>query len=335
MLPQQKHDRSTPIGRAKVIQCYPRAAAFKADLIAARRCHFGKKRCLELSLSSGSNVIHRANVMLKSNTAGLRIHTATATLIDGSLHLETTTPGAINVGGLNPNEVAHVSIEYDIEHETVTLSIQLDIQYETPRGQYMFRRQTRVPSRLLADVNVRDVFHTDSIQSTFYMTPVQSSPVIVSHVVLAGSPEWTSEGIAGEQRDLPALSKQPASISYDIQPAPRSREGLAGVTHSLRLEIIYRCTYEDVTWQIDSQLGQDLRRSDFERYTELIVATCGLNISQHLSRQALENFAVMGVCELPMWHSFDWSLAFESLPVLEATRLREWLSTWHTVSASA
>lgn len=121
--PFAKTEASTPLGiitsvsahslkaakKARIL-CFPRTEAFNARIYLSHFIHIDKPRHVEVECSSGWNDIARAEIHLKSASAGLRLRTASASVMSGDVAItDVTKPGLIATGPLPANSSSSVS----------------------------------------------------------------------------------------------------------------------------------------------------------------------------------------------------------------------------------
>lgn len=89
-----------------------------------RHISLNETRSIEVAIFSGWNDITKAELRIRSASAGLRLQTAEAYICGGDLPITAwPRPGSLEVGGLPPETVARLRIPYALERDLPELSV--------------------------------------------------------------------------------------------------------------------------------------------------------------------------------------------------------------------
>jgi hypothetical protein len=189
--PFTKIEATTPLGiitsvsahslkaakKARIL-CFPRTESFNARIYLSHSIHIEKPRHVEIECSSGWNEITRAEVRLKSASAGLRLRTANASVASGDVTItDNTKPGLVAIGTMAANSSITLKVPYDMEAILQDLTIRIEVDYYTEHGQSQFFSSFTIPVDLPLDVNVHDHFKKDILLSKFNIKTANQVPL--------------------------------------------------------------------------------------------------------------------------------------------------------------
>ena len=110
--------------KSSVITYHPRPNALAARLERPRHIFLDRPRSVELVISSGWNDVHRAELRIRSASAGLRLQTAELEAIDRRVQITARPrPGVLEMGTLPPDSVVRFKLPYATEHDLPELSV--------------------------------------------------------------------------------------------------------------------------------------------------------------------------------------------------------------------
>ena len=119
------HDFSSTTGtRAPEIVCYAPPDSLDAKVSLAKHLHLDSSRSVEVSVFSGWNNLAKGELRLRSASAGLRLRTADAEVIDGEVVVTSQRrPGVIEFDKLEPGRMVKFDIPYGLERDLPELSV--------------------------------------------------------------------------------------------------------------------------------------------------------------------------------------------------------------------
>ncbi|KAK5143460.1 hypothetical protein LTR04_001888, partial [Oleoguttula sp. CCFEE 6159] len=326
----------TGIRRTKVF-CYPRMEAFDAKAFPSRLVHIHRTRSIEISLSSGWNDIEKAEVTLRSASAGLRLRTAEIKLIHGNLGIvDASSPGVIHIGRMPSQCAATLQIPYVLENSLDNISVRLEVKYRTDLGEFVFLSTSTIPIELPLDVNVHDLFKETALFSRFSIRTASLVPFQLLDVKLEGSDAYAVE-TPSVPSSMMVFEKQPACVTYKI-----TRRYVGGDTSAtlskkdsaLSLTLTYRCLDEDVLDTVGAIFSVNLKDSHFAGLGRLLTPELLNMLGRRLAVGDYEKVGLLGKIALGSYEDSGWSKPLEALPVMMRRELEQWLRGWHEKNAT-
>ena len=351
--PFQKTEATTPLGiitsvsahslraakKARIL-CFPRTEAFQARIYLSHLIHIDKPRHIEVEFSSGWNAIKRAEIRLKSASAGLRLRTADASIEAGDIELEDNKqpPGVIAIGEMAAGSAATLKVPYDMETILQDLTVKIDADYFTENGQFQYTSSFVIPVELPLDVNVHDHFKNKSLFSKFNIKTANHIPLELLAVSLEGSDEFDVHAPRQPKEPLHVFPKQPVAVTYKVVKntvdAAQKRRSRISTTGSLSLSVEYRCLNEDVLDRMRKLFAEAVENSPVHRLSRLLTDTFVNRIEQSILPQQYEKTALLERIDLGVFEDMGWADCLESLPLVIRDDTQTWLQKWHGVSTS-
>lgn len=347
--PFTKTEATTPLGiitsvsahslkaakKARIL-CFPPANAFNARIYLSHFIHIDKPRHIEVECSSGWNEINRAEIRLKSASAGLRLRTANATVAVGDAQIEDKlTPGVIAIGALGADSIATIKVPYDMETILQDLTIKIEVDYFTDNGHFQFISAFTIPVELPLDVNVHDHFKGTSLFSKFNIKTANQVPLTLLDVELDGSEEFEVSGPKRSKEPLQVFPKQPVAVTYKIvkktSAVAKKRQSRAPAPGSLSLSVEYRCLNEDVLDRVRKLFEEDIANSPAHRLARLLTEAFTDRIEQHVLPHQFERVALLEKLNLGPFDDMGWAEYIEGLPPVIREDTQGWLQKWHEV----
>ncbi|XP_014553540.1 hypothetical protein COCVIDRAFT_107443 [Bipolaris victoriae FI3] len=346
--PFQKTEATTPLGiitsvsahslraakKARIL-CFPRTEAFQARIYLSHLIHIDKPRHIEVEFSSGWNAIKRADIRLKSASAGLRLRTADASIEAGDIELEDNkqTPGVIAIGEMATGSAATLKVPYDMETILQDLTVKIDVDYFTENGQFQYTSSFVIPVELPLDVNVHDHFKSKSLFSKFNIKTANHIPLELLAVSLEGSEEFNVHAPKQPKEPLHVFPKQPVAVTYKVikkaMDAAQKRRSRISTAGSLSLSVEYRCLNEDVLDRMRKLFAEAVENSPVHRLSRLLTDTFVNHIEHSILPQQYEKTALLGRIDLGAFEDMGWADCLESLPLVIRDDTQTWLQKWH------
>lgn len=346
--PITKAEETTPLGlptpvsattlkavKQSRVACFPRIEAFQARLYLSYFIHIDKPRHIEINYSSGWNDIQHAEVRLKAATAGLRLHTANATVASGDATInKKPNPGVIEIGNMSADTTATLTVPYDLESLLPDLTIKLEVEYFTENGQFQFYSSFTIPVELPLDVNVHDHFKNESLYSKFNIKTANHVPLEILDVTLEDSEEFEVSAPKKPKGSVHIFPKQPLSITYKI--AKKSVEVITRRPSrtsigSLALAVEYRCLDEDVLGRARELFTLAVENSPVHRLARLLISSFTERLENRILPHQFEKVALLDKIDLGAFEDMGWSDVIDSLPHIIRDDTRIWLQKWHEV----
>ncbi|KAG4433334.1 hypothetical protein IFR05_011183 [Cadophora sp. M221] len=319
---------------------YHRPEAFDIKLYASRYMHLDRNRSLEIVLSSGWNKLESGELHVRAATAGLRVQTSEAKVVNDSLEFsKKSEAGVVRFGAMNSHSTARIVMPFNLEHEVNDISLKLEISYTTDKGAFFFAATPSVSIMLPLGVNVQDVFKHKALFSKFTISSATSSPLRLLGSKLEGSEVFEAHSGLTLSRPLVVFPRQPASMLYKITKSPSSTAthpgSRKGPKSTLSLILNYICLEEEIEDAVTLSLNQVLANGSLGQYIRLIVPTVLTQVRIRLSPYDLERTAVLSEFATSIISSVRWRDQFaglgrsieqnEELGILIENCLQQWI----------
>ncbi|KAJ9665420.1 hypothetical protein H2201_004498 [Coniosporium apollinis] len=332
---------ASPVRSAKKsrILSFPPPQAFAVEMTWTRDIHIQKTRSIELGLSSGWNDIQKAELRLRSGTAGLRLRSSEVAIAAGDLDVQDTSrPGIIEFSGLDRGQSAVLRIPYDVEENPRELAIRLEATYYTKKGTFEYFAPFTVSVDLPLDVNVHDAFKETALFSTFNIKAANNTPIELLSILLRGPESLSVQPPPCNLTPMIVFPKQPALIMYKIikNTAGEISDALINATDAppLELEVDYRCINEVVSDQAKAYFTAAVDDSEFNNLSRLLIKHFVTQFQQQLGPAVCERTALLSTIPIGSYEDFLWADMLESLPGATRPDLKRWLREWHKTNAT-
>jgi len=185
---------STPVAAVPIVKktkllFYPAPRSLVAKLEVPKQIHLEHMKAIELVLDPGKNNVTKAELRLRSATAGLRLMMASVKFLEGSDAASMgDKPGVVNLKGLSPEKKVRFRLPYTSENELTELALKVEVDYDTDNGHFFYADGLTVPVVLPLAVNVQDVFRPNALFSRFQVsTAIPDVPLRILKASLEGS----------------------------------------------------------------------------------------------------------------------------------------------------
>ncbi|KAL1602491.1 hypothetical protein SLS60_005907 [Paraconiothyrium brasiliense] len=350
--PFTKAEATTPLGiitsvsatslksaKKNRVLCFPPMEAFEARLYLSHFIHIDKPRHIEVACSSGWNTIERAEIRLKSASAGLRLRTANATTTSGDAQImEKPSPGVIRTGEIAANTTVTFQVPYETETLLPDLTVKLEIDYFTENGQFQYYSSFTIPVELPLDVNVHDHFKNASLFSKFNIKTASQVPLEITEVSLEGSGEYDVSAPKRPKGPFQVFPKQPAAVTYKVTKKGVEdggrRKSQAVNNGSLALSVEYRCLDEEVLDRVRALFGDAVENGPVHRLARLLIHTFTDRLRHRILPPQFERIALLQQIDIGPYDDMGWEECIESLPETVRQDTRTWLQKWHQSNKS-
>lgn len=324
----------TKVAKKSRIACFPRPESLHADIRVSELIHIDRPRNLILRICTGWNDVEKAEVRLKSGSAGLRLRTANAEVLSGEASLEeSNTLGVVTVGRVGVDSSFELLIPYELENSLPEIAIRTEITYFVEKGTFQFISFTTVPVDLPLDVNVYDHFKADVLFSRFNIKAANNVPLKLFEAQLKGSEDFTVQAPQTSALPLLVFPKQPAVLPYKILPNFSESSGRKDLKESpLQLTVKYKCLDEEVVGIYKRTFAEALKSTQFNMFYHLLVPALVSRLQHHVLQGQYETIALLESADLGPFEDMAWEEHTEMLPAPIGEDLRVWLRNWHNVS---
>ncbi|KAF2688814.1 TMEM1 family protein-like protein [Lentithecium fluviatile CBS 122367] len=325
---------SIKVAKKSRILCFPRVEALQAHLYLSHFIHIDKPRHIEIKCTTGWNEIQRAEIRLKSGSAGLRLRTANAASVSADVKItDRPSPGILTIGDIPADTVTTFKVPYETETVLPDLTVKLEIDYYTEHGQFQYHSIFTIPVELPLDVNVHDHFKNASLFSKFNIKTASQVPLEIIGVSLEGSGEYEVAAPRKSPGPLHAFPKQPVAMTYKIMKkateAAKRRQSQAPGIGKLSLSVEYRCLDEDVLDRARALFANAVEHSPVRRLARLLIETFADRLEHRVLPHQYEKIALLEKVDLGPFDDMGWSECLESLPHIVRDDTRTWLQKWH------
>jgi hypothetical protein len=347
--PFTKTEATTPLGiitsvsahslkaakKARIL-CFPRTESFDARIYLSHFIHIDKPRHIEIECTSGWNEITRADVRLKSASAGLRLRTASASVVSGDVPIvDKTKPGLVAIGAMAANTTATLKIPYDMEAILQDLTIRIEVDYFVKEGQSQYFSSFTIPVDLPLDVNVHDHFKQNVLLSKFNIKTANQVPLQLIDVALQSSDEFDVHAPKRSKEPVYVFPKQPVAVTYKIKKkvvnAAQRRQSKLPAAGSLALSVEYRCLDEDVKDRLCKMFASEVAEGSAHRIGRLLVDTFANRLENYVLPYQFERIALLEKVNVGAFEEMGWSECLDGLPETIRDDTRAWLQQWHEV----
>ncbi|KAF1844880.1 uncharacterized protein K460DRAFT_416243 [Cucurbitaria berberidis CBS 394.84] len=345
--PLAKTEATTPLGittsvsahslkaakKARVL-CFPPSEAFQARIYLSHFLHIDKPRHIEVECSSGWNEITRAEIRLKSASAGLRLRTANVSVTAGDIKIEDkSSPGVIMIGKMAAQSTTTFKVPYDMETILQDLTVRIEVYYHTEHGQFQYTSSFTIPVDLPLDVNVHDHFKSKSLFSKFNIKTANQVPLELLDVELQGSEEFDVHAPKRPKEPVFVFPRQPFAVTYKITKktadTASKRQSRLPNAGSLSLSVEYRCLNEDVLDRVRKLFADAVIDSPVYRLAHLLTDTFASRLENDILPHQFESIALLEKLDLGLFEDLGWAECLDSLPHVIRGETQAWLQQWH------
>lgn len=311
---------------------YPHGDSLEVRATLANDIHIDKLRCIVLTVVTGRNSTDSLDLRLKSASAGLRLHTADAEIIESNhSQLDTSQAGMLKLGAVDAGVDVKVRVPYSTERSLDELIVKLEANYQTSQGTFSYLRTSAIAAALPLDVDVNDIFKSQALFSRFSIRTTNAIPLRITNLRV-------EESQAYEVRALPCplpmtvFDKQPASLTYKITRKDAEGSKLNKKEGALALTVEYVRSDEAIFEKLGDVLEKAVANSSFATLRRLLVPTLLNRAKSYAPAQQLEQAVLLNEFQVPSYEATGWGKIFASLTADKRQGLDEWLQAWHSVS---
>ncbi|THY07333.1 hypothetical protein D6C89_00384 [Aureobasidium pullulans] len=309
---------------------YPHGDSLEARVTLAKEIHIDKIRSIVVAVATGRNQAESVDLRLKSASAGLRLHTADAEIIDNDhKQLDTSQAGTLRLGAVELQTHVKIRVPYSTERSLDELTVKLEATYQTSQGTFAYLRTSAVSAALPLDVDVNDIFKSQALFSRFSIRTTNGIPLQITNVQVQESQAY---GVRALPCPLPMIvfDKQPAGLTYKITRKEAEHAELDKKEASLALAVEYIRSDEAIFEKLGDMLEKAVATSPFVALRRLLVPTLLNRAKSHAPPQQLEQAVLLKELQIPSYESMGWERIVASLPSDKFQSLDDWLQEWHS-----
>ena len=293
--------------------------------------HLEQPRSVYIEIQWGNNASASTRLILKSATAGLRLHTAEAEVVLGNCQIvNKTQPSTIGFGESVPKTKVGIKIPYKLDTDTKEIVIRSETTYETEHGTFMLGETHRLSIQLPLGVNVQDIFKEHSLFSKFAISTATGIPLRVVSCELKETDDFVADTPYVDTKCLCVFTKQPVSLVYQIKPKDRAAARRGNGRRKLSMHIDYRCLDEEIISSVQNCFVEMLKKSDFSKYLGLLLPHLTAALRRRLSHAVLEVFGLLRQVHIASYSELDWASVLSAVSPVERDAIAFWLQHWHT-----
>jgi len=311
---------------------WPRTGSLEARVSHYEAINLEQPSSIKVELSTGQNNVIDCRVFLRAASAGLRLHTAEAKLIDGDIKLmDVSQSGSISISSLPPDTKADIIIPYSIETDLREISVRIMIEYTTSDGEFAYTCNTNLPIFLPLAINVQDVFKQAVLVSKFTIGTSSSVPVRISNCRLEGTPDFRVEMPPRKGDDFDVFVRQPLSLISKIYQNSRQFNGSTVARNKLFLKLEYRCLDTIVHAAVQKRFLSALEATTHQKFSRVLGPTLLTALRSRVGAQDLEAICLLREVDMGTFDEWGWDLLLAGIPSEDSQGLERWLRSWHEV----
>lgn len=322
------------VGQTRVL-VWPQADALDVRLTHHNEIHLEKPRSIMVEISSGWNDILQGKLLLRAASAGLRIHTADATLFRGdSTLLDKSQTGSIHFGKVSANSTLVVKLPYALESDLKEITVKIEVSYTTSKGDFIYSCNPRIPILLSLGVSVQDIFQNDALFSRFTISTVNSIPVRITRCHLQSSVDFEVSSPSLTDDVLDIFARQPLSLISRICRRPPSSpraEKSNKKQKKLILEVEYRCLDQEIFRSVELCLLESLKAANLQKFSRLLIPSLLKDLPSRLTIQEFEVSGLLreiSVCQILV---SNWNIISTGIQPTCRDQIAIWLMSWGKV----
>ena len=315
---------------------WPRQGSLDVRASLYSHIHLEESRSIMCEISSGANTISSGKLLVRAASAGLRLHTANAAIIDADGKvLDRSQAGTVSFEQIPAHTSIKIKIPYRLDNEMKEIGLRTEISYITADGTFVYGDSHTLPVLLPLGVNVHDVFKQHALFSKFSISTSTSIPLRLLDCQLAGTEDFDASSPRMPTADICVFSRQPASMVCKIAPKQRRERRAEALQTRLSMRIQYLCLDEEILAAIQNRFMASLSKSDFRDFCRPLLQWLSTNVRVKLSHENLELMGLLREVEMSMFQDFNWEQIVAALPHGRQERLLSWLSQWSRVRGAS
>lgn len=309
------------------ILLWPLAEACKVEATVYKSIQLENPRAIVFEISSYRNNISHASLLIKSGSAGLRLHTSDAQIVGGDCEiLDDKQPSIVHLGAISPNSKVEIKVPYRVEGDMKEVIVRSELSYNVHGCTFVHGSNHRLAIQLPLGVNVQDIFKKNVLFSKFSISTSSEVPIRIAKCSLNGNDMYEVSTPYIDGSDFVVFPKQPLSLVYRIDKMHKTvaRKG----SKKLSLQIDYQCLDEQVVDTVCNHFTLALKESGFGTYDTLLQSRFKEFLKEN-QKQDLERVGLLDEIKVPSYVELEWDGILTILPLDIRTRLTSWLREWH------
>ncbi|KAF2097133.1 hypothetical protein NA57DRAFT_66812 [Rhizodiscina lignyota] len=311
------------------IFCFPRTESFDAIIHLSRSIHIDRTRSIEIECNTGWNEAESLELRLRAASAGLRLHTSNAIVIEGDVDLvkaDKPRPGIVGLANVPSNVKFKIRIPFEVESHTSDILIRIDAEYKTGNGVFQFFSHAKIPIDLPLDVNVQDSFKPFALFSTFNIKTSNQKPLRLLSAGLGETSLLSVQGPMGGRWPRIVFPKKAMSLQFIIR---KKSPGQSKEKEPLPLDLSYQCLDEQVEAIAQSSFAKSVTNGEFAPLRRLLVPSFVERLMHGIEPEEFTQVAYRDEVSIPPFEDFSWDEVLDAVPSSSKDSLQKWLEQWH------
>ena len=320
--------------QSSFVLVWSKVNALQAQMCLCKSIHLEKPKSVEIKISTGWNNIIKGEILVRAASAGLRLDTADALIVDGSISIsEKARPGVVAFGQVPAASDMTIRIPYRLENNLNEINVKVEVSYSTAKGDFIYACNPTISVVLPLGVNVQDIFKEQALFSRFTVNAATAIPLRLLRCGLEGSRDFETFSPHLGEAGIDIFSRQPASVLYKI-----SRKEGAGVPQEehklqakLSMRLTYQCLDDEILTAVESAFSAALKDSPFQDFSRLLVPALLTTLRTRLTVNDLEAIGMLREVDIGTFDHLQWDQTLAGLRPELREKLVDWLTEWHQV----
>jgi hypothetical protein len=327
-----EHGKPRLKAQAKLL-VYPRFGALRAIMRHSANVHLNNRRSLEVAIQTNDDSVLGGVVSLKALTAGLRLHTADATMSGDNYFPDNGSSGRIMLGPCEAGSSVQIEVPYSGEHSQ-DLKVLLTIEYGIGSSRYIFRSICSIEVGAPLDISVQDFLKQDALISKFWIRAMSPRPIKILDTKLEGSECFEVQPLLRGAGPVAIFEHVPLCASFRTcyKAALPARDVSSQHDGRLLFRVLYRDIVEDLVDDRMKILKADITIEDREHFGGLAIRHYEDWLHEKLKSTKVAAAERTGSIRLPHYDLTELNSNLHSLLNPEQLQSIEWLRAWHNVS---
>ncbi len=311
---------------------WPRSESLDSRLTHYESMNLEQPNSIKVAISAGWNDVTKCKLSIRAASAGLRLHTAEAEILDEkTAFLEKSQPGSMNINQISAGTTVNIGIPYSVETEPREISVRALINYTTLKGDFAFSCSASLSILLPLAINVQDSFKQAVLVSKFTIGPSTPVPVRISSCHLEGNRAFRVVAPILTKIGLDVFPRQPLSLISKIYQTSEGRDRRDSTQNKLFLKVEYRCLDEEIRAAVETVFLGDLATTPLQRFSRLLRRSLLAASHRRFATQDLEAVGCRRVIHVGSFEEWAWDAMLTGLSPKDGAELCRWLRGWHEV----
>ena len=292
--------------------------------------HLEQPRAVVFTLASGDDPIDELKLHVKAATAGLRMYTSDAAVVNNDDKIiDKSQAGIVAFGPMAANSLLKVAIPFQMDTEFKQMLLRSEVTYVTAQGTFVCGDSHPISIILPLGVNVQDIFKSSELYSRFSVSCSTAVPLSVLSYTVNSTRDFEATTSGGHSKErISVFSKQPMSMVYRIvRKKDAKTKGQLQTRLSMRIE--YQCLDEEIIAAAQNCLVSSISGGELDKFRFLLSSHLLSMLREKLPAQDLELIGLLREIGLAPYSEFHWDKILGALSDQDRPHVVEWLDQWH------